>query len=365
MDIGKGWDLENVLIWTLEVPSKPAIESAPLEGESPAAPQIITNPPAKGFDEQFVPAHLQGLPLVMVHGFASGVALWSLNLDELSLKGKRHIFAFDLLGFAKSSRPKWTFPKFNSNMTALQKSKAEAETMEEYMVDSIEKWRRAIGGPLAEKFVLLGHSFGGYLCTAYALRYPEHVAHVILADPWGLPADSQTRDRNSVHYTSSRQLPFWVQLMGRLMLDVFTPLAGLRAVGPWGPKIISSLRPDLKKKFAKLAGEPETVTESGESDVDISSSSEDESSKEGSPPSKDDIITNYIYHCNANCRPSGEIAFKKLCTHTGWARMPMIERIMELAPHITVSFIYGSRSWIDRQAGLQVRIFFSLSFIVS
>lgn len=380
VDIGKGWDLENVLIWTMEVPPKASMTGAAelsdtAESEPSSAsqqlPQIIANPPAKSFDEQFVPAHLQGLPLVMVHGFAAGVALWSLNMDELSLKGKRHVFAFDLLGFAKSSRPKWTFPKFGSNMTALQQRKAEAETMEEYMVDSIEKWRRAIGGPLSEKFILLGHSFGGYLCTAYALRYPEHVAHVILADPWGYPADSHTRDRNSTHYTSSRQLPFWAQLMGRLLLDVFTPLAGLRAAGPWGPKIFKSLRPDLRKKFAKLAGEPELATtpegdgngENGEVDLPSSSSDEGEGEggegegKEGAAGSLEDsdMIMNYIYHCNAHGRPSGEIAFKKLCTHTGWARMPMLERVMGLEPHITLSFIFGSRSWIDRQSGFQTK----------
>ena len=66
VDIGKGWDLDSVKIWTLEIPPKGS------EGSKEA------NEP-------------EGLPLVMVHGFASGVALWSLNLDELSLGGKRRI----------------------------------------------------------------------------------------------------------------------------------------------------------------------------------------------------------------------------------------------------------------------------------
>jgi pimeloyl-ACP methyl ester carboxylesterase len=97
-------------------------------------------------------------PLVLLHGFASGVALWCLNLD--SLAKERPIYAIDLLGkilkyfisnqflntikcfpigFGSSSRP-----NFSNNAL-------EAESQ---MVSSIEEWRKQIG---LEKFVLLGH----------------------------------------------------------------------------------------------------------------------------------------------------------------------------------------------------------------
>lgn len=92
-------------------------------------------------------------PLVMVHGFGGGVGLWIRNLDTLS---RSHpVYAFDLLGFGRSSRPQ--FP-------------SDATKAEEQFVDSIEQWRQSVG---LEKMVLLGHSLGGYLATSYAIQYPS------------------------------------------------------------------------------------------------------------------------------------------------------------------------------------------------
>ncbi|KAJ6215713.1 hypothetical protein RDWZM_010213 [Blomia tropicalis] len=382
VDIGKGWDLEHVLIWTLEVPMR--VEPT-VQYESSNEPYGETNRMDNNAEQEqpFVPSHLQGLPLVMLHGFGSGIALWSLNFDELSLSGKRHLFAIDLLGFGKSSRPKWSLPKY-SGLSELQQSKADAETMEQYMVDGLERWRQSIGPPLDDKFIILGHSFGAYLATAYALRYPQYVAHVILADPWGFSPDSH-RNMSSSSITATRQLPMIIQLTGRLFLDIMTPLASLRAAGPWGPSIINALRSDLRKKFERLDKNrmassnglsPSSTSSSSNDGTDLSANvhqraeqsaedgninntnnndNENDQSSNNNQSSIGNLITTYVYHCNAHCRPSGEIAFKTLSTPTGWARMPMLDRIIELDPSITLSFIYGSRSWIDRQSGFQAK----------
>lgn len=93
------------------------------------------------------------MPLVMVHGFGGGVGLWIQNLDPLCRS--RPVHAFDLLGFGRSSRPH--FP-------------SDATLAEEQYVSSFEQWRQAMG---LERMILLGHSLGGYLATAYAIQYPE------------------------------------------------------------------------------------------------------------------------------------------------------------------------------------------------
>lgn len=145
-------------------------------------------------------------PLVLLHGFGGGVGLWAMNVDTLAKN--RTVYAFDMLGFGRSSRPQ------------LSVDPGEAE---EQFVDSIEQWREKIG---LEKFVLLGHDLGGFLASSYAIKYPFRVQHLILADPWGFPVKPTEDNIN-------RHIPVWVKFFGAV-LSPFNPLAGLRAAGPWG-----------------------------------------------------------------------------------------------------------------------------------
>uniref|UniRef100_A0A3P8TVR7 (Lyso)-N-acylphosphatidylethanolamine lipase n=1 Tax=Amphiprion percula TaxID=161767 RepID=A0A3P8TVR7_AMPPE len=231
-------------------------------------------------------------PLVMVHGFGGGVGLWIRNLDALSRS--RPVYAFDLLGFGRSSRP--AFP-------------SDAVKAEEQFVDSIEQWRQSVG---LENMILLGHSLGGYLATSYAIQYPSRVSHLILVDPWGFPDRPKTQPQPPA--------PRWVKAIASVV-SLFNPLAVIRAAGPWGPGLVNRFRPDFKRKFEDLFD--------------------------------DDTMTEYIYHCNAQT-PSGEVGFRAMAASLGWAKNPMLERVDQLSPSIPITMLYGAQSWVDSSSGDRV-----------
>lgn len=52
---------------------------------------------------------------------------------------------------------------------------------------------------------------------------------------------------------------------------------------------------------------------------------------------------------------SGEIGFRSMCSFVAFAYRPMLLRIGDLDPHIPITFIYGSRSWIDMSSGIKTR----------
>ncbi|CAH2355581.1 hypothetical protein CLIB1423_29S00342 [[Candida] railenensis] len=107
------------------------------------------------------------MDIVLVHGYAASLGLFIDNFDSLSSIPGIKIHAIDLLGFGFSSRPK--FPNFPSN------TKADIYKVEDWFIDSMEAWRKKRN---LNKFILLGHSFGGYLSCAYVLKYNKNLIDV-------------------------------------------------------------------------------------------------------------------------------------------------------------------------------------------
>ena len=96
--------------------------------------------------------------MVLMHGYGgSFVIFWKLMKP---LSEKYHLILVDILGMGGSSRP-----EFNVNTQ---------EESDYYMTEWIEAWRikvrpKILGG--LTDFILAGHSFGGYLCGLYAIKY--------------------------------------------------------------------------------------------------------------------------------------------------------------------------------------------------
>ncbi|XP_033754368.1 (Lyso)-N-acylphosphatidylethanolamine lipase-like [Pecten maximus] len=240
-------------------------------------------------------------PIVLVHGFGGGIGLWAQNLNSLAKNAP--VYAFDVLGFGQSARP--SFSK-NAAMAEMQ------------FVDSVEEWRKEMK---LDNFILLGHSFGGYIASSFAIKYPESVKHLVLVDPWGFPEQPPEHQR--------RKLPFWIKLSVAVM-SPFNPLAAIRVAGPMGKSLVRNFRPDLKLRFSE----------------------EDE----------DDTIFDYIYHCNAQT-PSGETAFKTMTQGIGWAKRPMIHRVTDISNDIPITMIYGAKSWMDSNTGNLVKYLRNTSYV--
>lgn len=147
-------------------------------------------------------------PLVMVHGFGGGLGMFVKNFDPLC--EKRTLYAFDLPGFGRSTRDV-VFP-------------TDSDQVEKAFVDCIEGWRKKMG---LTRFVLLGHSFGAYLSTSYALKHPDKVRHLVLIDPWGFAPRTEQDIRQYQSY------PWWIRAVGAAV-NTGSPLAGLRVAGPLG-----------------------------------------------------------------------------------------------------------------------------------
>ncbi|KAF7597104.1 Alpha/beta hydrolase domain-containing protein 4 [Aspergillus hancockii] len=116
--------------------------------------------------------------LVMIHGYGAGLGFFYKNFEPLSrLKGWQ-LHALDLLGMGRSTRPPFRI-KSKDREDAIREA-------EDWFIDALEEWRikRKI-----DRFTLLGHSLGGYMAVAYALKYPGRLKKLILASPVGIPED--------------------------------------------------------------------------------------------------------------------------------------------------------------------------------
>ncbi|KAJ9097703.1 hypothetical protein QFC21_004741 [Naganishia friedmannii] len=121
--------------------------------------------------------------VVLTHGYGAAMGFMYRNwqvMGESAGEIGRSAYAVDWLGMGRSAR---VDPK---DLEAGKKAtvKERVEKAENFFLESLDSWREAQG---IEVMTLIGHSLGGYLSTAYALKYPTRVDRLVLLSPAGIP----------------------------------------------------------------------------------------------------------------------------------------------------------------------------------
>lgn len=232
--------------------------------------------------------------LVMVHGYGASQGFFFRNYDTLAKHFR--VIAIDQLGWGASSRPDFT-------------CKSTEET-EAWFIDSFEAWRKE---KKLENFILLGHSFGGYVAAKYALQHPEHVQHLVLVGSAGFSAESDERSEWILRFRST-----WRgAILNHLWESNFTPQRVVRTIGRWGP--------DLVRKYTSARFGSRSVG---------TILSDDESQ----------LLSDYIYHTLAG-KASGELCLKYIFAFGALARSPLLASAADWK--VPTSFIYGTEDWMD------------------
>jgi cardiolipin-specific phospholipase len=268
--------------------------------------------------------------LVMLHGYGAGLGFFYKNFEGLSRVKGWKLYALDLLGMGRSSRPPF---KVHAKDQAGKITEAE-----NWFIDALEEWRIL---KKIDKFTLLGHSMGGYMAVAYALKYPGHLNKLILASPVGIPEDpyamqaempepedstlaneflqDQEEDivqgggklktngdnnnflnaRSKAEPVATKQqqnqpprrpLPSWLVYLWDANIS---PFSIVRWTGPLGPRFVSGW---TSRRFSHL------------------------------PPDESDALHNYAYSLFRQ-RGSGEYALAYILAPGAFARSPLIRRI--------------------------------------
>jgi len=139
------------------------------------------------------------IPTLFIHGHAASGLCYHRNFEGLGTNFKE-LYAIDLpdVGLSdrkmmkkvknKSKDVKYEVEKIGNELKYkvirdLKGDKEKIKEVENYYIDSFEKWRKDHG---FDKINIVAHSFGGYLSFKYCLKYPGNVAKLCLISPGGV-----------------------------------------------------------------------------------------------------------------------------------------------------------------------------------
>lgn len=327
--------------------------------------------------------------IVLVHGYAASLGLFIENFNDLtSIPGVR-LHAIDLPGFGLSSRPK--YPSFSN------KTKEDVYQNEDWFIDRFEQWRKKRG---IERFVLIGHSFGGYLSCAYTMKYNRNlidaasgmsnrtVEKLVLVSPVGLErhdkalvtlspgkpmthnedmpepsqeltmnqeaivhglgsssagSDSSTILKNSDAQSASTSVP-----------ETKVPSRGFSKKSVDSEENASKTRSMMKWMWHNNFSPFTVMRNAGPARSKIISywTSNRFSHVYYSDPAKFQSIHDYFYRV-FNAKGSGEYAITRILGWGALAKLPLLDRCPEkfVQMNLPTLWLYGDKDWMDADAG--------------
>jgi 2-hydroxy-6-oxonona-2,4-dienedioate hydrolase len=128
--------------------------------------------------------------VILLHGLGSSVVSWQFNIPALAQN--YHVIAIDQIGFGKSEKPMLKY-RVGTYVDFLDKFMAETKT---------------------EKATLVGNSLGGWVAAWMAIKYPNRVEKIVLADAAGLkPSDIDMNLVYSLNYSTRDEVRSLVKLV--------------------------------------------------------------------------------------------------------------------------------------------------------
>ncbi|CAO1614858.1 unnamed protein product [Parajaminaea phylloscopi] len=323
--------------------------------------------------------------VVLLHGYGAGTGFFFQNIAALASRPNSRLYAIDWLGMGRSSRPSYHVPS-----SALKDDLERVKAAESFFVDSLEEWRKKAG---VEKMTLVGHSLGGYLSVAFALRHPERVSRLVLVSPAGVGAspEAQAQQSQQGSGTASQQ---------PLSNDVDADATSVRSVDR---EVLQSQQDTAPHNKQQVRQAVNAVEDSASRKQAGTASATQVKTAPVDPPEKDpprfspraravfgwlweknfspfDVLRgsqflgpwlmsrytqrrfaslpdNELKALHAYCQGvflapgSGEYCLPHILKPGAWARIPIVDRIQALPSRLPISFIYGDVDWMDPKAG--------------
>ncbi|MBW4521703.1 MAG: alpha/beta hydrolase [Scytolyngbya sp. HA4215-MV1] len=139
----------------------------------------------------------KGPKLLMLHGFMGDATCWQPLMTRL--RAHYHCVSLDLMGFGESAKPKIRYD----------------------VAKEVSFVRQVVEKLALDPCYILGHSFGGWVASAYALQYPSAVQGLILAAAAGIRDDSFCG-----RYDHLRPL-LWTTPLVDWLLAILKPIAAI------------------------------------------------------------------------------------------------------------------------------------------